>query len=92
VGQTVAASLQAPTLYVLAADLTRMRVSASIDESAVGRVRPGQHATFRVRPTRTCGRTQVPAHAGGAGRARCVDAGRGGQAVAGNRCHAPSVD
>ena len=48
VGQTVAASLQAPTLYVIAADLTRMRVSASIDESEIGRVRPGQTATFRV--------------------------------------------
>jgi HlyD family secretion protein len=48
VGQTVAASLQAPTLYVIAADLTKMRVSASIDESAVGRVQPGQPVTFRV--------------------------------------------
>jgi HlyD family secretion protein len=48
VGQTVAASMQAPTLYVLAADLTRMRVNASLDEADVGAVRPGQAATFRV--------------------------------------------
>jgi HlyD family secretion protein len=48
VGQTVAASLQAPTLYVIAADLTQMRVNASIDESDVGRLRPGQVVRFRV--------------------------------------------
>jgi HlyD family secretion protein len=48
VGQTVAASMQAPTLYVLAADLTRMRVNASLDESDIGRVRQGQTVSFRV--------------------------------------------
>lgn len=48
VGQTVAASMSAPTLFVLAADLTRMQVSASLDESDVGRVEAGQPATFRV--------------------------------------------
>jgi HlyD family secretion protein len=48
VGQTVAASLQAPTLFVIANDLTRMQVSASIDEADIGRVRPAQAATFRV--------------------------------------------
>ena len=48
VGQTVASSLQAPTLFVLAADLTKMQVIANIDESDVGRIRPGQHVTFRV--------------------------------------------
>jgi HlyD family secretion protein len=48
VGQTVAASMQAPTLFVLAADLTRMRVSASLDESDVGRVAAGQPVSFRV--------------------------------------------
>jgi HlyD family secretion protein len=47
-GQTVAASMQAPTLFVLAADLARMRVSASLDESDVGRVVEGQPVTFRV--------------------------------------------
>src|SRR5437773_1247152 len=48
VGQTVAASMQAPTLFILAADLTKMQVNASIDEADVGRIRPGQHVTFRV--------------------------------------------
>ncbi len=48
VGQTVAASMQAPTLFIIAADLTKMQVSANIDESDVGRIRPGQNVTFRV--------------------------------------------
>ena len=48
VGQTVAASMQAPTLYVLAADLTKMQVLANIDEADVGRMRPNQPVTFRV--------------------------------------------
>ena len=48
VGQTVAASMQAPTLFVLAADLTKMQVVANLDESDVGRIRPNQVVTFRV--------------------------------------------
>ena len=48
VGQTVAASMQAPILFLLAADLTKMKVNANIDESDVGRIRPGQVVTFRV--------------------------------------------
>ncbi|MDP2052673.1 MAG: efflux RND transporter periplasmic adaptor subunit [Acidobacteriota bacterium] len=48
VGQTVAASMSAPTLFVIAADLTEMQVNANIDEADVGRIRPGQHVTFRV--------------------------------------------
>src|SRR5262245_44493933 len=48
VGQTVAASMQAPTLFVNATDLTKMQVNANIDEADVGRIRPGQHVTFRV--------------------------------------------
>jgi HlyD family secretion protein len=48
VGQTVAASLQSPTLFIIAADLTKMQVNASIDEADVGRIRPGQTVTFRV--------------------------------------------
>ena len=48
VGQTVAASLSAPTLFVIAQDLTHMQVSASIDESDIGRVAPGQAVTFKV--------------------------------------------
>src|SRR5439155_24377822 len=55
VGQTVAASMSAPTLFILAADLTKMQVNANIDESDVGRIRPSQHVTFRVAayPTET---------------------------------------
>ena len=48
VGQTVAASLQSPTLFIIAADLTKMQVNANIDEADVGRIRPGQHVTFHV--------------------------------------------
>jgi HlyD family secretion protein len=48
VGQTVAASMQAPTLFVLAADLTKMQVLANLDESDVGRIRPDQQVSFRV--------------------------------------------
>ena len=47
-GQTVAASLQTPTLFVIAEDLTRMRVMAAIDEADVGEVKVGQPATFTV--------------------------------------------
>jgi HlyD family secretion protein len=47
-GQTVAASMNAPTLFVLAADLTKMEVVATVDESDVGRMRPGQQVTFHV--------------------------------------------
>src|SRR5262249_9021971 len=48
VGQTVAASLQAPTLFTIANDLTKMEVLASIDEADVGRVKEGQRTTFTV--------------------------------------------
>jgi HlyD family secretion protein len=47
-GQTVNAGMSAPTLYILAADLTKMQVNANIDEADVGRMRPGQNVTFRV--------------------------------------------
>ena len=48
VGQTVAASMSAPTLFIIAADLTKTQISANIDEADVGRIRPGQTVTFRV--------------------------------------------
>jgi len=47
-GQTVAASLQAPELFVIAQNLQDMQVDASVDESDIGRIRPGQRATFTV--------------------------------------------
>jgi HlyD family secretion protein len=48
VGQTVAASLQAPTLFTIANDLTKMQVLASIDEADVGQIREGIKANFAV--------------------------------------------
>ena len=48
VGQTVAASLQAPELFVIAKDLRDMQVETSIDEADVGRIQLGQRATFTV--------------------------------------------
>ena len=48
VGQTVAASLQAPTLFSIAQDLTKMQVYAKTDESDVGGIRAGQEVTFKV--------------------------------------------
>lgn len=47
-GQTVAASLQAPTLFLIARNLADMQVDASIDEAEIGRVAIGQEATFTV--------------------------------------------
>lgn len=47
-GQTVAASLQAPELFVIARDLRDMQVEVAIDEADVGRIRPEQRATFTV--------------------------------------------
>jgi HlyD family secretion protein len=48
VGQTVAASLQAPTIFTIAQDLAKMRVYAKVDESDVGQIRMGQPVTFKV--------------------------------------------
>jgi len=48
VGQTVAASLQAPELFVIAKDLRDMQVETSVDEADVGRIQVGQRATFTV--------------------------------------------
>ncbi len=47
-GQTVAASLQAPELFIIARNLRDMQVEASIDEADVGRIRSGQKASFTV--------------------------------------------
>ena len=47
-GQTVAATYQAPTLFLIADDLHRMEIAANIDETDVGRIRPGQRASFGV--------------------------------------------
>ena len=47
-GQTVAASLQAPELFIIARNLTDMQVETSIDEADVGRIAVGQRASFTV--------------------------------------------
>jgi len=48
VGQTIAASLQSPTLFTIANDLTRMQVNASVDEADIGNVADGAEVTFSV--------------------------------------------
>ena len=48
VGQTVAASLQAPTIFTIAQDLRKMWVYAKTDESDVGNIKVGKPVTFRV--------------------------------------------
>jgi HlyD family secretion protein len=48
VGQTVAASLQAPVLFLIAQDLTRMQVDTNVSEADIGRVYEGQATTFTV--------------------------------------------
>ena len=48
VGQTVSAGLQAPTLFIIARDLTRLELQARVDESDIGGVKPGARVTFTV--------------------------------------------
>ncbi len=48
VGQTVAASLQAPTIFTIAKDLTKMQVDTNVSEADVGRITVGQDSTFTV--------------------------------------------
>jgi HlyD family secretion protein len=48
VGQTVAASLQAPILFLIAQDLTQMQVDTNVSEADIGRIRVGQKVTFAV--------------------------------------------
>ena len=48
IGQTVAASLQAPELFTIAQDLSEMQVEVSVDEADIGRIRARQQARFTV--------------------------------------------
>jgi HlyD family secretion protein len=48
VGQTVAASFSAPLLFLIAEDLEKMEILASVDESDIGKIRQGGHARFTV--------------------------------------------
>lgn len=47
-GQTVAASLQAPTLFTIAEDLSKMKIQLTVDESDIGQVKAGQNVNFTV--------------------------------------------
>jgi HlyD family secretion protein len=47
-GQTIASSFNAPTLFVIAKDLTKMQVNAAVDEADIGGIRTGQNITFTV--------------------------------------------
>ncbi|WP_291101275.1 MULTISPECIES: efflux RND transporter periplasmic adaptor subunit [unclassified Flavobacterium] len=47
-GQTIASSFNAPTLFVIAKDLTKMQVRAAVDEADIGEVKSGQEVTFTV--------------------------------------------
>ena len=53
--------MSAPELFIIAADLTQMQVNANIDESDVGRMRPGEggqlHASTPIRPRRSAARS-----------------------------------
>src|SRR5205807_2448817 len=48
VGQTVVASLNAPSLFLIAKDLNRMQIWASVNEADIGQIKPGQPVTFTV--------------------------------------------
>jgi HlyD family secretion protein len=48
IGQTVAASLQAPVLFTIAQDLRQVEIHVAVDEADIGRIRPGQEAQFSV--------------------------------------------
>ncbi len=47
-GQTIAASFNAPTLFIIAKDLTKMQVRAAVDEADIGEVKTGQNVSFTV--------------------------------------------
>ena len=57
VGQTVAASLSAPQLFLIAGDLSQMQILASVDESDIGQIKEGQnggvHGAGVSRPRRS---------------------------------------
>jgi len=48
IGQTVVASLNAPSLFLIAKDLTRMQVWVAVNEADIGKIQPGQPVTFTV--------------------------------------------
>ncbi len=48
IGETVASSMSTPSLFLIAKDLTRIQVWASVNEADIGNIHPGQHVTFTV--------------------------------------------
>ncbi|WP_449358017.1 HlyD family efflux transporter periplasmic adaptor subunit [Alishewanella longhuensis] len=50
IGQTVAASLSAPTLFTIAQDLRQMQIEADVDEADIGKLAEGQNVRFQVDP------------------------------------------
>jgi HlyD family secretion protein len=48
IGQTVAASFNTPTLFIIAKDISKMQVQAAVDEADIGNVKKGQHVSFTV--------------------------------------------
>ncbi|HEV3256196.1 MAG TPA: efflux RND transporter periplasmic adaptor subunit [Gemmataceae bacterium] len=48
IGQTVVANLNAPSLFLIAKDLRKMEIWASVNEADIGQIKPGQHVTFTV--------------------------------------------
>lgn len=48
IGQTVVSSMEAPSLFLIAKDLTRMQIWVAVNEADIGRIRPGQHVSFTV--------------------------------------------
>ena len=82
VGQTVAASFQTPTLFLIAKDLTKMQVDSNVSESDIGYVKEGQKATFRVDafPDRDFDGVVSPGSAGADHGSERRDLRRGGRA------------
>ena len=71
VGQTVAASLQAPTLFVIAEDLAKMQVDTSVAEADIGKLRAGMEATFTVDAYPGEALPRAPSGRSGTRRRRC---------------------
>ena len=59
VGQTVAASLSAPQLFVIAKDLSQMQILATVDESDIGQIKEGQTVSFTVQAYRRARRSRA---------------------------------
>ena len=59
-GQTVAASFQTPTLFLIATDLTKMQVDTNVSESDIGGIKEGNKATLHRRCVPQAQRSRAP--------------------------------